>query len=228
MLDNKKKWIELDSASEKQLQAELKNIDEKIAELTPASDPVERAKLTLAKTTTLIGLNRNNPVWDDTRPLLPFFLEHEMLDEAVQTCDMLYQANQVDSIAALIHGVWLAVSFPVDPALTMNLLSEVIDEMPPDSDGAALAAATAHYVAGIRGDEKSFENLNFYTTNLLAKVAGGHSRINSQEGLNMWMARLELDDPKVFLPRFGEVLNVVVPEGDWWFDREKLRSMFPQ
>ena len=227
MSDNKK-WIEHDSESEKKLEAELESVDQQLAMLGHDCDPVERAKLVLAKTTSLVALNRNNPVWDETRPLLDFFLTHDLLDEAVQTCDMLYQSHQPESTAALIHGVWLSVSFPVDPALTMSLLSEMIDEMPSDSDGAALAAVTAHYIAGLRASEKEFENMNFFTTNLLAKVAEGHSQVASQDDLNWWMKKLELDDPAVFLPRLGAVLNVVVPESDWWFDRERLRARFPQ
>ena len=228
MSDNNKKWVELDSQSEKQLEDDLEKVNQQLAGLDKNCDPVERAKLLLAKTTALVGLNRNNAVWDETRPLLEFFLEHDLLDEAVQTCDMLYQSHQPDSITALIHGVWLSVSFPVDPALTMALLSAMIDEMPKDSDGAGLAAATAHYIAGIRASEKEFENMNFFTTNLLAKVAEGHSQVSSQEGLNWWITKLELDDPAIFLPRLGAVLNVVVPESDWWFDRDVLRGKFPQ
>ncbi|MDH5257213.1 MAG: hypothetical protein OEX07_04375, partial [Gammaproteobacteria bacterium] len=64
--------------------------------------------------------------------------------------------------------------------------------------------------------------------NLLAKVAEGHSQVSSQEGLNWWITKLELDDPAIFLPRLGAVLNVVVPESDWWFDRDVLRGKFPQ
>ena len=228
MADNEKKWVELDSKSEKALEEDLKKTIEQIENLDENSSPVERAKLVLAKVTALVGLNRNNPVWDEARPLLDFFLEHDLLEDAVQTCDMLYQSHQPDSTKALIHGVWLSVSFPVDPALTMSLLSSMIDEMPGDSDGAALAAATAHYIAGIRASDKEFENMNFFTTNLLAKVAEGHSQVGSQEALNWWMTKLELDDPNVFLPRLGAVLNVVVPESDWWFDRDALRAKFPQ
>jgi len=228
MNDNNKKWIELYSESEKQLEDELDKVKRQLAELGENGDPIEKAKLTLEKMTTLVGLNRNNPVWDEARPLLDFFLENDLLEEAVQTCDMLYQAHKEESTTALIHGVWLSVSFPIDPALTMSLLSAMIDEMPLDSDGAALAAATAHYVAGIRANETEYENMNFFTTNLLAKVAEGHSQVASQEAMNLWMIKLDLKDPAVFLPRLGAVLNVVVPESDWWFDREKLRARFPQ
>ena len=228
MAANEEKWIEHDSESEKQLQDDLKKVNQQLADLDENADPVQWAKLVLNKITTLISLNRNNDVWDETRPLLDFFLANDLLEEAVQTCDMLYQAHKEDSTKALIHGVWLSVSFPIDPALTMSLLSSLIEEMPKDSDGAALAAATAHYVAGIRANEEEFENMNFFTTNLLATVAENHSQVNSQEGLNWWVTRLELDDPAVFLPRLGAVLNVVVPETDWWFDRDALRQKFPQ
>ena len=35
------------------------------------------------------------------------------------------------------------VTFPIDPEITVHLLSHVIDDTPDDADGAAVAAATA-------------------------------------------------------------------------------------
>jgi len=235
MTGDVKKWPETeslqsltDSTTEKALEEDLENANQQLAALDSDATPLERAKITLAKMVALIGLNRKNQVWDETRPLLDIFLENDLLEEAIQTCDVLYQSHQAESTAALIQGIWLAVSFPVDPALTLSMLSFMVDETPKDSDGAALAAATAHYIAGIRASDEEFENMNFFTTNLLAQVAGNHSQIDSQESLDIWMKKLELNDPAVFLPRLGAALNIIVPENDWWFDRNALRSRFPQ
>jgi len=49
-----------------------------------------------------------------------------------------------------------------------------------------------------------------------------------QEGLSVWMERLELLDPDVFLPRLSLVLGAIVPVDDWWFDRDALREKIPQ
>ncbi|MEZ5449692.1 MAG: hypothetical protein R3E95_19185 [Thiolinea sp.] len=40
------------------------------------------------------------------------------------------------------------------------------------------------------------------------------------------MQKLELLDPAVFLPRMGQVLDAMV-EGQWWYDRDELRSRLP-
>lgn len=217
-----------DSQTEAALEEELKNVTSQLDALPENADPVERGKLVLAKVTALLGLNRKSEIWQQSRPLLELFIDQHLLDEAVQTCDVLYQSGHPDANTALVHGVWLSVSFPVDPHLTVAMLSHIVDETPKDSDGAALAAATAHYIVGIRASEKDFENLNFFTTNLLAQVASGHRQINTQDDLNFWLEKLELNNPEVFLPRLGGVLNVIVNERDWWFDREALRARFPQ
>ena len=61
------------------------------------------------------------------------------------------------SLVALAHGVWLAVTYPIDPQLSINLLDHVIEETPKDSDGAAVAAAAAHYLAELRADWSQLE-----------------------------------------------------------------------
>jgi len=217
-----------DSETEAKLEGSLKSTIAKLDALGPDADSVERAKLMLTKMITLLGLNRKGDIWKDARPLLELFIENHLLEEAVQTCDVLYQSEQAESITALVHGVWLAVSFPIDPHLTVTMLNHIVDETPKDSDGAALAAITAHYIVGTRASDEDFENLNFFTSNLLSQVASGHSQIDSQEDLNLWMDKLGLNNPEVFLPRLGAVLNVIVNEKSWWFDRDDLRTRFPQ
>ena len=217
-----------DSETEANLESTLASTVEKIDALGADADPVERGKLLLTKMITLLGLNRKTDIWNDARPLLELFIENHLLEEAVQTCDVLYQSEQAESIAALVHGVWLSVSFPMDPHLTVMMLNHIVDETPKDSDGAALAAMTAHYIVGTRASEKEFENLNFFTSNLLTQVAGGHAMIETQDDLNAWIDKKQLNDPAIFLPRLGAVLNVIVNERDWWFDRDELRARFPQ
>jgi len=209
-------------------QQQLTESTEELATLTPESDPLDRAKLLLKKVNALVGIGRKTETWDEAKQAFDLFIQHHHWEEAAECCDVLYQAQKSDSIKALVHGVWLSVSFPVDPELTVVLLNHIVEETPPDSDGAAVAAATAHYVVGIRADDKTFEDLNFLTTNLIAQVAGAHSQVDSQEVLDFWIKKLELDDPAVFLPRLGEVLNYVVKEDEWWFDRDALRAFFPQ
>jgi len=122
-------------------------------------------------------------------------------------------------------GVWLAVSFPVDPELTMALLIHIVDKTPNNSDGAALAAIIARYVIDLRTDDKNHESHSFLANNLIAHVAKRHSNVNDQAGLDEWMDKLELRDPQIFLPHLGHVLDVIVGD-DWWFDRDELRNKF--
>jgi len=97
----------------------------------------------------------------------------------------------------------------------------VVDETPNDSDGAAIAATVAHYLADMRAEGREREELMMFTNNLLGLVARRHSQVESQEQFDFWFSKLELDDPEKFLPRLRNVVDVLVQE-DWWIEREKV------
>ena len=147
--------------------------------------------------------------------------------EAVEACNVLFQCEQPASIVALGQGVWLAITYPIEVDTTVAMLNHIIDETPVDSDGAAVAAACAHYIADIRASDEKHESITFLTRHLLTQVAQRHSQVKDQEQLDAWLMRLELKDPAVFLPRLSQVLNVMVVD-QWWFDRDELRSQLPQ
>ena len=107
------------------------------------------------------------------------------------------------------------------------MLDHVIEETPNDSDGAAVAAATAHYLAELRAaDDQQRESLGFLTGNLLAGVAYRHSNIKEREQIDFWVERLELNEPEKFLPRLGMMLDIIVNDR-WWYDRDELRDSLP-
>jgi len=195
--------------------------------LEASAAPVDRARLQLDVAEALIGMGRADESWEKARSALDTFIELELWQDAVESCDVLYQSAQPASLVALAHGVWLSVSYPVDPTLTVNMLSYVVDETPAKADGAAIAATTAHYIADIRAAEDKHKSLTFLTKQMLANVAKGHSDVDDQEGLSAWMERLELLDPDVFLPRLSLVLGAIVPADQWWFDRDALREKIP-
>lgn len=195
--------------------------------LEASASPLERARLQLDVAEALIGLGRADESWDKARSALDTFVAHEKWEEAVQCCDVLYQSGQPASLVALAHGVWLAVTYPVDPQLTVNMLGYIVDETPATADGAAVAAITAHYVADGRAAGEQHASLTFLTKQMLANVAKGHSGAEDQDALNAWMERLELLDPGVFLPRLSLVLGAIVPVDGWWFDRDALREKLP-
>jgi hypothetical protein len=216
-----------DGLSDNERVALQKHLDEKLQELNMLKDasPLGRARMQLDIAEILNNLERKTEAWDFSRDAFDAALKNDAWQDAVEACNVLYQAEQDESIAALGMGVWLAVSFPVDPELTLAMLLHIVDETPNNSDGAALAAVAARYVIDLRADDDSHESKGFLANNLIAMVAGRHSNVRDQAALDAWMDRLELRDPQVFLPRLGQVVDVMV--GDtWWFDRDVLRSKF--
>lgn len=191
------------------------------------SAPLDRARLQLDVAEALIGMGRADEAWEKARAALDTFVELEQWQEATESCDVLYQSGQPASVVALAHGVWLAVTYPIEPQLTVNMLGYIVDETPAKADGAAVAAITAHYVADVRAKGDEHKSLTFLTKQMLANVAKEHSGVEDQEGLSAWMERLELLDPDVFLPRLSLVLGAIIPADEWWFDRDALREKIP-
>jgi len=224
--------LALDSSTPEQSKEDIqKYLEKKQAmydALEASAEPIDRARLQLDVAEALVGSGRAAESWEKARTALDTFIELEQWQDAVESCDVLYQSAQPASIVALAHGVWLSVTYPVDPTLSVNMLNYVIEETPAKADGAAVAAVVAHYVADVRAEEESHKSLTFLTRQILANVAKGHSDVDDQDGLKAWMERLELLDPDVFLPRLSLVLGAIVPVDDWWFDRDALREKIPK
>lgn len=186
------------------------------------------ADLLLEKGRALVALERGDEGWAPARQAMDVFLANQEWEKAVDTCDVLFRAEQDGSLSALGQGIWLAVTFPVDLELALTMLHHVIDETPDDSDGAAVAAAVGVYITDLRAEEgQRRENLLFFSNQMLGKVARRHSNVESQQEFGAWVIRLELDDPEKFLIRLRNVVDVLVQE-DWWFDRDALRAALPQ
>ena len=190
------------------------------------ADTMERARVQLDIAELLISLERKEEAWSLAREAFDTSLEKESWQDAVEACNVLYQTEQAESIPALGMGVWLAVTFPVDPELTYAMLDHIVDETPTTSDGAALAAVTARYVIDLRAPDDKHESQSLLANNLIARVAARHGNVQDQQALDAWMNELGLRDPQVFLPRLGRVVNAVVGDA-WWFDRDALRDRLP-
>jgi hypothetical protein len=205
-----------------------RHLAEKLQQLDALSnaEALPRARLQLDIAEILNALERKKEAWDIAREAFVTAMQQESWKDAVEACDVLYQAQQPDSIAALGMGIWLAVTFPVDPELTVAMLIHVVDETPNDSVGAAVAAITARYVVDLRAGDDKHESQCFLVDNLIAIVAKRHSNVQDQTAMDKWLDRLELRDPAVFLPRLAEVVDALV-SGKWWFDRDELRSRLP-
>ncbi|MBA3022391.1 MAG: hypothetical protein KKG03_04960 [Gammaproteobacteria bacterium] len=210
------------AALKKQLAEQLQSLDG-----ASEAEPLTRARLQLDVAESLNTLGRHKEAWDIARDAFFTCMQQEAWADAVEACDVLFQARQPDSLPALGMGIWLSVTFPVDPELTVAMLIHVVDETPNDSDGAAVAAITARYVVDLRADDDQHESQSFLVNNLIAMVAQRHSNVQDQEGLDRWLNHLQLRDPQIFLPRLAAVVDAIV--GDkWWFDRDVLRARLPE
>ncbi len=187
---------------------------------------IECARLQLDSAEILIWLERNGEARELARGAFDTALRTEAWQDAVEACNVLYQCGRADSLAALGMGVWLAVTYPVEPQLTYAMLDHIVTETPDDSDAAALAAVAARYVIDLRADDASHPDWSLLANNLIATVAQRHGMVRDQQGLDAWMDRLELRDPRVFLPRLGRVVDALVGDA-WWFDRDALRDKIP-
>jgi hypothetical protein len=206
------------------LEGQLGALAERLRELGPG-DP-RRASTLLEEARTLLRLERGDEAWAPAREAFDGFVAARDWERAVETCEALFLADQPESLAALGQGVWIAVTFPVAPDVTVEMLRRIVEETPDDADGAAVAAATAHYVADLRATGSGRENLLFYTAHLLSSVARRHSQVQSQDQFDAWLKRLELDQPDKFLIRLRNVVDVLVQD-EWWLDRNALHARLP-
>jgi ribosomal protein S18 acetylase RimI-like enzyme len=199
---------------------------EQIAELSPQAETLRRADLLLQLGRALVRLEKRTEAWAAAREAFDLYLAEQAWEGAAQACDILFLADQPQSLAALGQGIWLAVTYPVDPELSVALLQHVVDETPPDADGAAVAAVMAYYLADLRAREPQREHLLIYANQVLATVARRHSGVEGQQDFEKWIEDMELNDPARFLPRLRNIVDVLVQD-DWWFDREALQSALP-
>ncbi|MEJ2423651.1 MAG: hypothetical protein P8101_04195 [Candidatus Thiodiazotropha sp.] len=213
--------------SSKLLELKLQENRERWDNLSADAPQSERLQLEMANGYILLDLDRPDEAWQNAKQSLTTALEHELWNIAVEACDIIYQAEREDAIKALAQGIWLGVTFPIDPELSVAMLQHLIDETPDNSDGAAVAAATACYLVDLRAEGQAREDLRFFTNQLLGQVARRHSQVEEQEIFDFWVERMALNDPSEFLPRLAKVLEVIV-EDDWWFDRDLLRSRIPE
>jgi len=210
-----------------QLEGELVELRQRLEQLPENAPPVQRAALQLEIGRALQILERGDEAWPVAQTALGIFVSEGQWEAAADACNVLYEANQPDSLIALGHGLWLGVTFPIDPEISVNLLSHVVDDTPDESDGAAVAAATACFIADMRADPgPDRDRLMFFAQQLLGRVARRHSRIENQDQFDLWIERLELNEPDKFLVRLRNVVDVLVQD-QWWFDRDALQGLIP-
>lgn len=197
------------------------------ATLDVASDPLQAATCKLEIAGLQLDLDNKPAATEYLQGLIDVFIEHSDFERAAITCQYVYLCDNDNAVSAIGQAAWLAITYPVDPDLTISILDHIVDETPDESDGGAVAAATAHYVADLRAPEHQKAHLQHITGSMLARVAKRHSKITDQQQFDLWARTLELDEPEKFLVRMRNVIDVMVQQ-DWWFDRENLQSALPE
>ncbi len=209
-----------------QLAEKLTTYQDKLKSLPADSNDLDRALIQLDISELLLALDQKEQAWNEARSTFTVFIQNEEWQHAVEACNVMYQTDQPASIVALGHGVWLAVTYPIEADTSVAVLNHIVDETPPTSDGAAVAAMAGYYIADIRSTEENHESMTFLAKTILGNVAKRHSNVQTQKEMDAWLFKLELNDPEVFLPRLSLVVNSIVGES-WWFDRDALRSKLP-
>ncbi|MDH3900731.1 MAG: hypothetical protein OEU51_06770 [Gammaproteobacteria bacterium] len=209
------------------LEAQLKEHEQHLAALPAACGPIDRARVQLDIAETLLGLQRKEESWGIAREAFDSCVNAESWQDAIEACDILFQCDQPESLAALGNGVWLAITYPVPAQLTVAMLQHIVDETPEDSDGAAVAAMAANYIAELRTEGDAQESLTFFTRQILAGVAKRHRGIEDDpDMIRMWIEILGLNDVQELLARLADVVNAITGD-NWWIDRDALREKLP-
>ena len=213
-------------ASMQALQGRLAAIRERINEVTAQAEPVQLLGLLLDESALLVELNRMSDGWDCARRAFDISLAQKMWEQAAKSCDLMFRTGLENALPALGQGIWLAVTFPVDPELTVSMLNHIIEETPDYSDGAAVAAITAVYVVDLRAEGKLYDDLSVHTRQMLTTGARRQGGIENQLDLENWLDRLELHEPKQFLPRLRNIVDGLVQD-NWWFGWETIQVERP-
>ncbi len=204
-------------------QQRLDKLEDEIATM-PDTLNDEKAGMMLDLGTLYLDFQRQQDAWDIVWPAFEYYKSQEQWELAVVACDILMSTEQKDSVKALAHGIWLSITYPVNPETTVAILQHLIDESPPGSDTQAVAAVTAHYIADIRKPAgKAGENLIFFTSQRLAETAAKHKNISNQDEFDIWMEGNQFNNPDSFLPKLSLAVDAMVAD-DWWIDRDALKA----
>ena len=188
--------------------------------------PARRAELLVSLGRVENELGNSAAAWEAARLAFAINTEIENWAGAVQACDALFESGEPEALKALAHGLWLAVTYPIDPELSVDLLGRLVEEAAHDDIG-AVAATTASYVAQMRAPEgEAGQRVQEKAARMLNAVAWTHGKVKDERDFEIWYKTNQLDDPGVFLPLLSQSLDKMVG-GEWWIDRDALRAKLP-
>ncbi len=214
------------TAQEKTLQQDLELHMQHFNALPEQCDPVEKARLMLDIAECHLGLDQLDEAHQWAQQGISPLIKNEQWPLVVDACDIIYNCNKDDALVALGNGIWLAVTFPIDPNISIQMLHHIVDETPDDSDGAAVAAMLAHYLAETRSNEKDHKNLTFLTNQIVTQVAKRHRNIEDEKTMQTWIKMYQLDEIDQLLSKMAVILETIV-DNHWWYDRDEIRSRLP-
>ena len=214
------------TAQEKTLQQDLELHMQHFNALPEQCDPIEKAKLMLDIAECHLGLDQQDEAYQWAQQGISPLIKNEQWPLVVDACDIMYYCTKDDALVALGNGIWLAVTFPIDPNISIQMLHHIVDETPDDSDGAAVAAMLAHYLAETRSNEKDHKNLTFLTNQIVTQVAKRHRNIEDEKTMQTWIKMYQLDEIDQLLSKMALILETIV-DNQWWYDRDDIRSRLP-
>ena len=174
----------------------------------------------------LIELGRMPESWERAKRVFESGVRGKQWQSAAEACELMFRTEQPLSLPALGHGIWLAVTFPIDPGVTVALLEHGVNETPDHADGAAIAAAVAIYVVDLRAKGDQYDSLSVATRQMLTSVARRHGRVEDQADLDAWVESLGLNEVNGILGGLRRVVDALV-EDNWWIDRNAIHAELP-
>ncbi len=208
-------------ANEEQLKARLEYFENQLASISHDASAEERIKILLEIGRIQVERYKGADAWEKASQAFDLAHENQLWELAVEACDVMFLSEGPDALKALGHAIWLGVTFPIDPEITVAMLQHLVEESPEEADTRAVAAAAAHYITTLRCGKE--DDLTFFALQMLTSVADKHSHISDQSSFDLWRKTLELDKPEVFLKKLSGALDQLVGE-NWWLDRDKIRA----
>ena len=190
------------------------------------TDP-RRVDVLLSLSKVCSELDEGGDAWEAAHEAFDLCMAQEDWQGAARAGDALFLTNEPQALKGLAHAIWLAVTFPIEVKVSHDVLERLINEAAHD-DIAAVAAATAYYVAELRGgDDEAGKEARDNAARIISNVAWSHGGVKDQEAFDIWFRIHNLDDPETFLPLLAESLDKMA-DGDWWYDRDALRARIPE
>lgn len=208
-------------ANEERLQTRLKYFETQLANLSQNVLVEERIKNLLEIGRIQVERYKGADAWDKAFTAFHLAQEDGLWELAVEACDVMFLSESPDALVALGHALWLGVTFPINPEITVAMLQHLVEESPEEADTRAVAASVAHYITSIRCGKE--DELTFFTAQMLASVADKHSHVTDQTTFDLWRKTLKLDDPDVLLKKLSGAIEQLVNE-KWWIDRDNIKA----